>query len=52
MMSLLAVIAVGPIGAWLAGIYGALLNGYGQLIGGILGIPFGWLYYLIFPFNL
>jgi hypothetical protein len=52
-MSLVAIIAVvGPIAAWLGGIYLGLVNAYGQTIGGILGLPFGWLSYLFYPFGL
>jgi hypothetical protein len=53
-MSLFAVIGytVGPIGLWLIGIFGQLINTYGQTIGGVLGIPIWYLYALILPFGL
>jgi hypothetical protein len=51
-MFLLAVIALGPISSWLVGTWTGLWNTYGQLIGGILGIPFLQLFALFFPFNL
>jgi hypothetical protein len=53
-MSLVAVIAFvyGPIYTWFIGIWLGLVGTYGQLIGGILGMPFAWLSNLIFPFGL
>jgi hypothetical protein len=51
-MSLLAVIALGPISTWLASTYLWILGAFGGTIGGILAWPFAALFHLFSPWGL